>query len=77
MDVGSARGVMSSGSTMGHITTMVNQLLAKEITNFMGINIEEVIQPHAASSANAFYLIANRVLLPSYLIIEDLIKELQ
>ena len=77
MDIGRARGVSSSGSTMGNVVTMVNQLLSKEITNFMGINIEEVIHPQAASSANAFYLIANRVLLPSYLIIEDLIQELQ
>lgn len=77
MDLGMARGVNSSGSTMNQVVSMVNQLLTKEIVNFMGINIEEVIHPNAASSANSFYLIANKVFLPSYLIIDDLIRELQ
>lgn len=73
------RGISSTGSTINYISQIVEQLLTKELVNFMGINIDESIDvtASAASRSNAFYLIANKALVPSYLIIQDIIKNLK
>jgi hypothetical protein len=57
---------------------MVSQLLSQEITNFMGITIDNSINiTKAASSFNSFYLISNKILFPIYLVLDDLINQLK
>lgn len=74
---GKARGISDSSSILGQTVQMVNQLLTSEITNFIGITIDEAITINsAASSFNSFYLISNKILFPIYLVIDDLIKQL-
>lgn len=76
---GGARGVSDSGSILGQTARGVGQLFAKEIANFMGVTIDQSITVNhgQASSFNSFYLISNKILLPSWKIIDDLISQLQ
>lgn len=77
-DAGKARGVSDSSSILGQTARVVEQLFAKEITNFMGITIDDSITLNSpkANSFNTFYLISNKVLFPTYLVLGDLINQL-
>lgn len=73
------KGVSSQGSTLNYITQVVEQILSQEITNFIGINIDNSIDvtASAASSSNVFYIISNTVLFPVWMVIDELIKKLR
>lgn len=72
-----AKGVSSDG-TLGYVASMVNKILSKEVANFIGINIDDNINiATKASASNIFFLISNRFLLPTYKIIDGIIKQLK
>lgn len=77
-NAGKARGVSDSSSVLGQTARAVSQLFTKEITNFMGITIDESINVDTskANSFNSFYLISNKILFPTYLVLNDIIKQL-
>lgn len=76
---GKARGVSNSSSILGQTAQAVSRFFTQEITNFIGITVDNSITVHAekANSYNSFYLISNKILYPTYLIIENLISQLK
>ena len=69
------------GNGLDSTVAAANNLLTQEVINFLGITIEDSINPDniqvIGSGSNIFYLFANTVLVPTYKIIDDLIKQLQ
>lgn len=69
------------GNGLDSTVAAVNNLLTQEVINFLGITVEDSINPAniqvIGSGSNIFYLFANTVLVPTYKIIDDLIKQLQ
>lgn len=71
-----AHGISKSG-TMSNVAGMVTDIFSKEIKNFLGYAIDEsMVVKKPAINANSFFLISNKILLPTYTIIEDLIQQL-
>lgn len=59
----------------------INTYLMQELTNFLGITIEDNIKPENikvyGSASNILFFFANQVFVPTYEIIESLIKQLE
>lgn len=61
-----------------YVNETIEQFFAREITNFIGISFRQnfhILQ--GAPAANAFFLFSNKAFVPTYMIIDDIIKQMQ
>lgn len=59
-----------------HAMNMVNQIFSKEISNFIGITLSDGLET-VTTGSNIFYIFANTVIVPTYLLLEGLIEQFE
>lgn len=73
------RKISKQASGLQYSHSIVEKIFSKQIANFIGASIDDAINvnDNRASGSNIFYLIAGHALVPTYKIVDDIIKNLK